>query len=109
MASPIVENAHVQDSWQNLKAPVFHETTSVAGVTFRRDQVAEAIKRKNPQVELVPEPENKYDSNAVRVEIGGLHVGYLPRGKGNAIVLTEPVEVLKIGMIPQPHVWLVGL
>jgi HIRAN domain len=28
---------------------------------------------------LVPEPENAYDPNAVRVEIGGEKVGYVPR------------------------------
>lgn len=27
---------------------------------------------------LTPEPDNKYDSNAVRVDINGLQVGYLP-------------------------------
>jgi hypothetical protein len=28
---------------------------------------------------LVPEPQNQYDPNAVAVQIGGQHVGYLPR------------------------------
>lgn len=31
-------------------------------------------------VDLVPEPENKYDSNAVRCDIEGVKVGYVKRG-----------------------------
>lgn len=31
------------------------------------------------QATLVPEPSNKYDRNAVKVEVGGRTVGYLPR------------------------------
>ena len=30
---------------------------------------------------LVPEPESPHDREAVRVEIDGEHVGYIPRGK----------------------------
>jgi hypothetical protein len=31
------------------------------------------------EAQLVPEPENEYDPNAVRVEVDGRKVGYLPR------------------------------
>ena len=34
--------------------------------------------------ELVPEPLNPHDPDAVRVEIGGALVGYLPRGHARA-------------------------
>lgn len=36
-------------------------------------------KYKNSPVELVPEPENKNDSNAIRVDINGLKIGYISR------------------------------
>lgn len=37
--------------------------------------------RFHPQkVELVPEPDNKYDSNAVKVIVDGVHVGYIKKG-----------------------------
>lgn len=29
--------------------------------------------------ELVPEPDNKYDPNAIRVEVGGFLIGYIPK------------------------------
>ena len=32
---------------------------------------------RSPNVELVPEPENKYDSNAIKVMAGGKHIGYI--------------------------------
>jgi hypothetical protein len=35
--------------------------------------------RMDTEAHLIPEPENEYDPNAVRVEIGGHKVGYLPR------------------------------
>ena len=35
----------------------------------------------NPQkVELVPEPDNEHDPNAIKVVIDGVHVGYIKRG-----------------------------
>lgn len=30
--------------------------------------------------ELIPEPDNEYDSNAVRVEVGGVKIGYIKKG-----------------------------
>jgi len=43
---------------------------------------------------LVPEPSNPHDPNAVRVEIDGRLVGYLPRAAAVAYgpVVREPVE-----------------
>jgi len=33
------------------------------------------------KAELIREPENQYDANAIRVEVSGTKVGYVPRGK----------------------------
>lgn len=32
------------------------------------------------QVELVPEPDNQYDPNAVKVMVDGVHIGYIKKG-----------------------------
>eukprot|EP00966_Prymnesium_polylepis_P229859 5318601-Prymnesium_polylepis.1 len=53
---------------------------------------------------LIPEPENSYDSKAVRAEVGGVHVGYLPRGS-SVPPQRQTVPVLKWGVDP-PHVWI---
>jgi hypothetical protein len=55
--------------------------TVVVGIRFRG---AEAIKRccrvmPDESVELVAEPRNRYDANAVQVRIGGLFCGYIPK------------------------------
>ena len=56
--------------------------TQAAGVTFRSTE-NEAIKTLRDFLEdevlLIAEPENKYDKKAVRIEIKGVNVGYLPK------------------------------
>ena len=72
----------------------------VAGTTFRPEGLAAAA-RSAGTCALVPEPTNEYDPNAVRVEVGGSHVGYVPRGvrvEGEPHVLSISAE--------RPHVWL---
>ena len=34
---------------------------------------------KNLPAELIPEPDNKYDPNAIRVVVGGVTIGYVPK------------------------------
>ncbi len=52
--------------------------TKVAGVTFgNRQSIIKKIKVGDP-VDLVPEPRNKDDPNAVKVVWHGKHIGYLP-------------------------------
>ena len=34
---------------------------------------------KDLPVSLVPEPDNKYDHNAIRIEVGGILIGYIPK------------------------------
>ena len=62
------------------------------------------MKKNSARITLVPEPNNKFDKNAVRVEFGGRHVGYIPKDK-KLPKHTRP-RVFKAGMKPQPHVWL---
>lgn len=50
--------------------------------------------------ELVPEPDNPHDSNAVRVDIDGQCVGYLPRGRAAEMgpAIAEGIETQGTGM-----------
>lgn len=52
------------------------------------------------QAELVPEPNNKHDRNAVKVMVGAAHVGYLPREEAARYtpVLTG---LVRAGLAPQ--------
>jgi hypothetical protein len=79
------------------------EVVSVAGTTFH-GQAVDSIKGKPKAVSIVPEPDNPHDPNALRIEVGGAHVGYVPRGK--PISPDAKVNLLKWGVEPTPHVWL---
>lgn len=40
---------------------------------------------KTSKVELIPEPENKHDENAIKILIDGVHLGYVPRDQTKEI------------------------
>lgn len=44
--------------------------------------------------QLIPEPDNKYDPNAIRVDVGGIAVGYIP--KENCAEVLNDLESGKI-------------
>jgi len=52
----------------------------IAGINFQRGakEILEGL-AEGSELELKPEPENHYDSNAVQVLSGGVLVGYVPR------------------------------
>ncbi len=60
-----------------------HESVNVAGESHYQDALRSIAGpgevRHDTEAHLIPEPENDYDPNAVRVEIDGHKVGYLPR------------------------------
>jgi len=60
-----------------------HESVNVAGESHYQEALravaGDGEVRQRTEAHLIPEPENEYDPNAVRVEIDGRKVGYLPR------------------------------
>jgi len=60
-----------------------HESVNVAGESHYQEALRAIAGpgevRMDTEAHLIPEPENDYDPNAVRVEIDGHKVGYLPR------------------------------
>lgn len=53
---------------------------TLAGTTYNKfKDIANTIKV-GDLMDLVPEPHNEYDSNAVAVYYKGLKIGYVPRG-----------------------------
>ena len=87
-------------------------TFKVAGISFRTDAIEDMLKedgdyyesksylRENyddgdriwqylseyrDDVALVDEPENEYDPNAIRVEVGGVHIGYVKKGSTSRV------------------------
>ena len=58
-------------------------SVGVAGESFYFDAISRAANRRTGEhlmlAEIIREPDNKYDSNAVRVAIDGRTVGHIPR------------------------------
>lgn len=62
------------------------------------------------QVELVPEPDNQYDPNAVKVMVDGVHIGYIKKGSCKHVLrLLEEDRIRRItctiGGGPYKVVW----
>ena len=63
------------------------------------------------EVDLIPEPENKYDDNAVRVEVDGVLVGYIKMGSCSRVknLMASPdfrgVRVESMGMGKYKSIW----
>ena len=49
----------------------------VAGAIYRQDEIARC--HEGHPVELVRNPENEYDENAIEVWAGDWHIGFIPR------------------------------
>jgi hypothetical protein len=58
----------------------------IVGESFRQDAVravAQVADGSDFDLYLLPDPDNPHDRNAVRVMVGNLHVGFLPRDAAN--------------------------
>lgn len=63
------------------------ETFKVAGISHYKDDIIknfaseedDEFDYETSSVELIPEPENKYDPNAIKVMVDEIHVGYVPK------------------------------
>ena len=63
----------------------------------------EWVPRDGMELDLIPEPDCKYDPNAVKVVIGGHHIGYIPKEK-----CLEVLELLSSGRIERMSYDLIG-
>ena len=87
--------------------------TEIAGESHYQDaltQLAASVSAGEPVrclADLIPEPENEFDPNAVAVHIDDLHVGYLRRG--DAMRWGPALRVYaQRGVRPQVHARIVG-
>ena len=49
------------------------------------DRIWKYLPEYRDDVALVDEPENEYDPNAIRVEVGGIHIGYVKKGSTSRV------------------------
>lgn len=62
-------------------------TCRVAGVYYRGDKARKALKLAEDDefVSLCPEPDNEFDSSAVKVLLDDVHIGYIPSERSFAV------------------------
>ena len=113
---PVFDNAEeefggklfVGDEWRTLQywkeVNGMCDLIRVAGTSFKATGVMKAVQSSSRETTLQPEPSNPHDREAVKVLVGGEEVGYVPRGK--RVPPQARVSVFRMGLAPQPHVWL---
>jgi hypothetical protein len=92
--SPSVMSSQRSASSSPIRAPVMSASRISAGRRERGEEVTFVVS-------LIPEPQNQYDSHAVRVDItGGSQVGYLPREETQAYrtVMLSLTESQRLGI-----------
>lgn len=62
-------------------------TTSLVGASFRPSEARDALRRTTigDRLSLEPDPENEYDSEAVRVMVEGHHAGFIAKKDNSPI------------------------
>lgn len=63
------------------------ETCRVAGVSYRGEKARKALRlaEDGELVYLYAEPDNKFDSSAVKVVLDDVHIGYIPKERSFAV------------------------
>ena len=59
----------------------------IAGVKFRQEELSELYEKdwNKVKITLEKEPDNEYDSNAIKILADDIHIGYLPRMVAEAL------------------------
>lgn len=84
MANNLKENVEIYKDWDyNIK---------VVGIAYHQPELAQLYPKdwENIDIQLEPEPTNKFDPNAIKVMADGLQIGYIP-----ALVAEVMVEQLE--------------
>lgn len=103
---------------QRFKVPIpkgyriFFRGVQLAGASYRKKELIEAVSVAEVRMSFEPEPENAHDKNAIKViaEIDGwirtkhLHLGYIPRDIAALIHDSE----LDMDLLPRPTELWVG-
>ncbi len=56
---------------------IWNYKTYVAGAFYRQEDIARC--HEGQSVELIADPDNEHDSNAIEVWAGNRHIGFIPR------------------------------
>ncbi|MBR2555101.1 MAG: HIRAN domain-containing protein [Aeriscardovia sp.] len=97
-----------------------HFHTYVAGIKHHRKAFyALDLEQREHSLELIEEPENKHDPNAIKVIVDGQHIGYVPAKKCEKVkkILTKTITETRfvheeneidddnIDFVNEIHIW----
>ena len=102
-----------------------HFQSYVAGIKHHRKAFyALNLEQREHSLELIEEPENKHDPNAIKVIVDGKHIGYVPAKKCKKVknilhnkiitetrfthdedVIAEDEEGIEVDYINRIHIW----
>jgi hypothetical protein len=83
-----MEPADLVDGQSRGEAHILVQSSPLAGIQYYAASEWWVEMRKDDRLQLVREPDNRHDANAVRVEWKGHKLGYLPR-RENQVVAEE--------------------
>lgn len=71
------------------------KTFYIAGVQFRTEEERKALAncQEGNILDLVPEPDNNFDTNAVKIMKDGFHFGYVPRRFSSEVAAAIECEI----------------
>ena len=69
-------------------------TTYIAGIPHRKPDLS--VLKVGMQVQLEPEPTNRFDPNAVMVKCNGVHLGYIPKMETSLVVGVPSMFIVNI-------------
>ena len=91
---------------------IYYHEFQVAGVSFKKEALSRVIKKGSVRFELMPEPDNGYDKNAIKVQVKRKsflfgtkvdHIGYVPKDLAADIAKLES----KFELVPRPkNLWI---
>jgi hypothetical protein len=79
------EPAPVSDQTEIATRNLLLQTSPVAGFQCRQGELLWALMRRDDRLALVREPDNEYDSKAVRIDWSRFKLGYVPRIENHAV------------------------
>lgn len=78
-------------------------TVSVAGINYRKKTAAQLCKGKQIEVagQLIPDPDNEYDPDAIKICVGDYHLGYVPKDQTDVVRhIWDRIEYVNVNIKP---------
>ena len=86
----IIDNILIEDDIYNMSKSELEE------LGYEDEDVIYKYEIATESAQLIPEPNNEYDPNAIKVVVDSIHVGYVPRDETDAVSKVLEKDVISI-------------